>query len=572
MEENNNQVNQVAADNELPINQPPKKGFGTKTLVLGILIGVVITGAIAASAYFYLSSKNNSPKPTAKNVTPTEIPTTTPMITNQQTQFGVLTWLAEPKKIAKPNISISSEEINLEMDSSNFYQVGEFSDGSKLINGYLSLGMPGLYIVRFIESNNQYYYLNNYLDNYLQKYFPKSTAVKALDLSINELNVPDLINSASLSFKKSYLIPIQFNSLTNPKKLFDSEYGSIYQVDKPITGLNNVYTKDFYLRLKDGSLMFFDLADQPEMKDLSASIILSDGSRLPSTLNQTLVVSCSSSSNTPYIKSDSSLMSNKKEVGRTSSGKPIYQIMDANSQFIKFIYDLYKVGRNYSDGSEIIDISTFTSELNHFLWQDSQGDWQIFLNNDYSALAECGKPVIYLYPTKETQIKVQVGAQISKSEPVYPSQGWLVTAKPNGELIYQNQSYPYLFWEGLGNGIYPDYKDKGTLVSQKDLISTLYKQLSQLGLNQKESADFMEFWQSRLPKTPYVRLTWLNTKDMDILAPLNVFPKPDTNIRIFLEFEGLEKPINLKPQKLSAPKRTGFTLIEWGGLLISSAK
>jgi len=272
----------------------------------------------------------------------------------------------------------------------------------------------------------------------------------------------------------------------------------------------------------------------------------------------------------PFTKSDSTVMSNKKEIGKTSSGKPVYQIVDPNSQFVKFLYNLYKVGRDYEGAPPILNINDFANQQNHLLWQDSQGDWQIFLSSEYSALAECGKPVIYLYPQTETQVKVQVGAKITKSEPTYPEKGWSVTAKPNGELTYQNQSYSYLFWEGLGNGIYPDYHDQGTLVSQKDLISTVYKQLSQLGLNQKESADFMEFWQPRLPKTSYVRLTWLNTKDMDTLAPLNVSPKPDTSIRIFLEFEGLEKPIILKSQKLTAPERNGFTLIEWGGLLLKA--
>jgi len=247
MEENNNQVNQVTVDNELINNNPFPKIKGTKTLVLGILIGVVVTAAMATSVYFYLSSKNNFDKSTAKNVTPTEIPTVAPIVANQQTQFGVLTWLSEPKKIAKPNISIASESLNLQMDSSNFYQVGEFSDGSKLINGYLSFDMPGTYLVRFIESKGQYFYLNNYLEDYLQLDFPKSTTIKPLDLSINELNIPDSIKSGSLSFQKTYITSELFNSLNNPKKLSGSEYGSIYQVDTPIKDLSGVFTKDFYL-------------------------------------------------------------------------------------------------------------------------------------------------------------------------------------------------------------------------------------------------------------------------------------------------------------------------------------
>jgi hypothetical protein len=77
----------------------------------------------------------------------------------------------------------------------------------------------------------------------------------------------------------------------------------------------------------------------------------------------------------------------------------------------------------------------------------------------------------------------------------------------------------------------------------------------------------MAFWLPKMPDKPYVRLTWFGTNDMNKLAPLYVEPKPDTIIRVFLDFEGLDNPIGLTPQKLSSIPRTGFTLIEWGGLL-----
>ena len=157
---------------------------------------------------------------------------------------------------------------------------------------------------------------------------------------------------------------------------------------------------------------------------------------------------------------------------------------------------------------------------------------------------------------------------MSKTEPEYPANGWTVNAKPNGELNSNGQTYPYLFWEGKGLGVYPDYHDRGFIVAQSDLVSAIRSQLAKQGLNSKEIADFMDFWQARLPQTPYVRLTWLNTSDMDKLAPLTVSPRPNSTLRIFLEFEGLQNPIALKPQTFYKASRDGFTLVEWGGLLI----
>ena len=181
----------------------------------------------------------------------------------------------------------------------------------------------------------------------------------------------------------------------------------------------------------------------------------------------------------------------------------------------------------------------------------------IFHNSQYGPQAECGKPVIYLYPTKPTQVSVKVGARITKSDPEY-LEGWNVIAEPTGTQT--------LFWEGFGNGPYPEIT-QGFVVKQSDLETTLRDHIARLGLNAREAQDFLDFWLPKMPIKPYVRLTWFGTRQMDALAPLTITPKPDSVIRVFLDFEGLEKPITIPPQKLSAIPRNGFTVIEWGGLL-----
>lgn len=163
-------------------------------------------------------------------------------------------------------------------------------------------------------------------------------------------------------------------------------------------------------------------------------------------------------------------------------------------------------------------------------------------------------------------MSVAVGAKITKSEPDYAN-GWNVTAHPDGSIVnVDGKPYTSLFWEGTGHGAYP-LVESGFVVSQEKLEATLQGHLAKLGLNTQESKEFMEFWLPHMPQTPYVRLTWFGTRQMNELAPLSITPKPDTTIRLFLDFEGLEKPITLPAQRLSAPVRTGFTVVEWGGLL-----
>ncbi len=267
-----------------------------------------------------------------------------------------------------------------------------------------------------------------------------------------------------------------------------------------------------------------------------------------------------------YVTLNSSVADNShiadelKQTGVTDKGEMIYEFKDLNNKVVKYFYNL----ANYSE--EKISLEKWYTHHNLIVYKNSLGDYVIFSNDKYGLQAECGKPVVYLYPTKTTKVKVQVGADITKSEPNY-DKGWQVTAEPSGKLTNADGlTYDSLFWEGLGHGAYPAITE-GTIVSQSNLQTTIKAQLTELGLSAKESADFLDFWSDKLPKTPYVRLTWFTTKQMDELAPLFVSPRPDSVIRIFLDFQGYQTKISLPAQKLSAIPRTGFTVIEWGGLL-----
>ena len=48
-------------------------------------------------------------------------------------------------------------------------------------------------------------------------------------------------------------------------------------------------------------------------------------------------------------------------------------------------------------------------------------------------------------------------------------------------------------------------------------------------------------------------------------AKLKVSPAPDTIIRVFMAWQGVDSFVDMMPQELTAPAREGFTVVEWGG-------
>ncbi len=257
------------------------------------------------------------------------------------------------------------------------------------------------------------------------------------------------------------------------------------------------------------------------------------------------------------------------EVGKTPQGQTVYSLNPSNP----LVTEIYT--KDYDKGSALADsdaayknlsIQQFNDKHGYFLIENGFGEYMVYINESLIAQGGCGKPVIYLYPKADTNVSVAVGANVTVSEPLYPTGGWKnVLARPNGQLRYQGKEYGSLFWEGQGNGEYPAIT-QGIVVAQKDMLATIEKQLASQGLQGREITEFISFWKPNLPKDPYVRLTWLTLPQINELAPLRVTPRPNTSIRVFLDFEGLSKPISLPAQKFNAPKREGFTLVEWGGL------
>ncbi len=550
-------------------------------LFLGILLGVgtslLIVAVVVAIMFFNKSftlapgeRPESIPQATDEGTISTNQPSPTP-------QSGIK-WLAQPQKVAalklfQPYVSPEDDEMAYQMfdvEQAEFYKVADMPDGGQLFSAYIPVNAPSdpvlFRIYQTVEG--QYSVLSKYLTDWDVEEVTKQLLpeVQWTDMAIKELDLPEEITVDNFTLETQHYVGKLFSELTKPQIVTQSTpYGDLYLTYEPILDSKEIFARVTYLKLVDGTVAPYSIKHQVLNDDLSPSW-QTDAEQY----TQSFLSTCGNDvfNSVPVIKNDSLLIANKKLVGTTKAGDSVYMVTDANGELVKKLYDLYDSSRTYEDGAKVLSLEQFAQKDTHIIWQDPLGDWQIFANIDYAIIAECGKPVIYLYPEETTQVSVQVGADFSYTEPVYPNGGWQVTAKPNGQLSYQGQTYPYLFWEGTGHGYYPNYQDRGVVVKADQVVATVQEQLKAFGLNQQEITDFLEFWQARFPKENYVRLTWLGTREMDVLAPLQVSPAPDSKIRVFLEFEPLASYKALQPQKIYATPRTGFTLVEWGGLLV----
>lgn len=176
------------------------------------------------------------------------------------------------------------------------------------------------------------------------------------------------------------------------------------------------------------------------------------------------------------------------------------------------------------------------------------------------------KPIIYLYPLKEVDltVKLRYPQKITCSYPEYEN-GWSVIAKPDGNLIETKSGRKLysLYWEGKGT-VKSNIKE-GFVVKGEDSAKFLEEKLEILGLNDREAEEFIIYWLPKLESNKYNYIRFATLEEINEYMPLEFSVKPDSLIRILMQFKGLEKPVEVKEQKLHTPQRTGFVAVEWGG-------
>ena len=164
-----------------------------------------------------------------------------------------------------------------------------------------------------------------------------------------------------------------------------------------------------------------------------------------------------------------------------------------------------------------------------------------------------------VYPAPERQVQTEEGTRAS----------WTISAAPDGTLTdASGRTYPSLFWDGPVSLTSPE---QGFVVAREDAVPFLEEKLGQLGLSDKEAADFITYWAPRIRANEYTFVSFDATSyaqqvTYSFADEAGNQVTPDTFIRVFMTMRKADASTVVTPQNFApTPTRSGFTVVEWGG-------
>ena len=533
-----------------------------------VITAVIVGGGVAAYAYRGAIKDKFWPKKTDTATTTGTTPTSSIKIVDDG-----ITWISPRIKLGDLGLFkkvAGSSDIGAGYTGTDYYKVATTSDGGEIILAIAKVEGMGTWddFHHFLKKGGVYYWLSENSDKVggpdsAAAYARTNTETNST-LVIKSLQLDKTITKGSTKLTQdatSSRSDTFVADTTAGTKIEETKWGDIFLLKGAAIDKSNGDAKvaQYYILRNDGIRMIYHPNPTFRNDDGTLDITWSNAAGNGQKFSQIKTSGCGGGGGSFPLILDQDSLKTKVEVG-SKSGAKVYTVA-TTSTLAEFGYQVYIMDNM---GTKVTK-DAMMNDLGLLVIQDGYGNWAAYTNDKYAPQVECGKPVIYLYPQKSTEVSVKVGADITKSEPAY-GKGWKVTATPTGKLTLAGKVYDSLFWEGTGWGSYPAITS-GTVVESSSVAATITSQLSQTGLNAKEIADFKDFWLPKMPATPFTRLTWLTTEQMNTLAPLSVSPKPDTMIRVFLDFEGLQSRAAIAPQILPKYQRVGFTLVEWGGLL-----
>jgi len=256
-------------------------------------------------------------------------------------------------------------------------------------------------------------------------------------------------------------------------------------------------------------------------------------------------------------------------VATTDQGDIAYDIKNKSFK----VFEAFWLSRSIPNGPGInLNYNDYINLKPILILKNKLGIYRTIFRSDLVSSKCWAEPLMYLYPERETNVQIKLGESIklSESEPALNNSSWNVLAYPSGK-IYDSKSkkyFPYLYWEGSAPiNIVPVSVD---VVGKEETHNYLEQQLTKLGLNDKERRDFENYWEPKLKESPYYKISFYETDEINKVAPLIIKPKPDTLIRVLMSYEELDNKIEVdfkEKANYQSPTRRGFTIVEWGGII-----
>jgi hypothetical protein len=583
-------------------------------VVIGLSVAVVILVIAVGGMLWWLKGIDTAVKSTAptakvqdqaavtavqsKKAQPSSQDTISADLKNNQD--GLVEWYSSPKSIANPKIYSDDTQLS----AYKAWEAGKIISGKDIGNKIILMafqpdGPGGMMMARFMQDSDGSLTILDEYSNALSVENNEAIDTNVLNnypaygIEINSLDYPGVLytpkgekmfkvdefpaNNVDDKFENIF-----FRTDLLKKTFTDQVYGDFYTTDRTKLTEDNSYgtyaENGFYVKVPDGTFKVYTLAIEFMGENDVPKVIWNNGKANVSKYTFQGKTSCGVGAYADLVDGDLSA-NDLVPAGKTSTGDVIYELKDKNNQYLK---DFYQEDVDYVNNSpEILEGKKFTKGMSYdqfvnshtvFFWIDSFGRITRFINNDYLIdPGGCGKPVVYLYPEKTEKISVKVAPSggITVSEPAY-GEGWNVIADPMSRIknLADGKFYPYLFWEGTSKEIYKMSK-YGFVAGRDELEGLLNEKLFKLGLISKEISDFKEYW---LPKMlaenkSYYFVTFVPQRKIDELAPLEINPRPDTVIRVLMDYQGLDERIGALGYDIKTPERKGFTAVEWGGVL-----
>lgn len=179
-------------------------------------------------------------------------------------------------------------------------------------------------------------------------------------------------------------------------------------------------------------------------------------------------------------------------------------------------------------------------------------------------------PIIYLYPSKKTEISVKIDVSLVYADPPINNK-WNVLAYPDSVIEQGGIVRSSLYYEYDPSKVSFEEPKTGFVVKTSDWKEFIKNDLSKkFGFNEKETESLIIEVQNTLfnkPKKEYLKISLIDQEELNEKLPLTINPKPDNIYRINLFVKPVDATTNLSNwSNLSnwVITRTGFTVVEIG--------